>query len=722
MRHLYRCRPHLSRSKISTLTCLAFSGAILSSGMTRASEPTELSEVRVGATRSNTLLEDSPRAVSVINAEAIAERPGAAGIQSLLAEIPGISYARSGGVGGQIVMRGFNSNTTRSAMAVDGDRYRGRSTLEFNMFDPNAIERIEVIRGPASALWGSDSMNGVVNVVTRRANVDRNAPFALDAKLRAIEYNSVNNLWATRAEIIGGGNGFDILIGGNLRQADDYETPKGTAENSGFDSKGVDFRMGWSPTQDTRWELAGRFQDVRSERAGGLGAAPGAPYQLVTEDPIQERYLKLGVESRNLGSIADLLEGSFYVRKWETDIFQSNATTAKGTLAPVTINQHIRVYTPTVIGGRLNAHKAVEAHTLAYGFDFFREDFEGRTVDVTRTNTATGALISTAPPREMERGAKQTNLGFFIGDDWQVTPALMLSGALRWDYIRTEIEPTPVAGESSALKATYARVRETTEKPLTGSIGAVFNLAPAWDATAQLSHGFRAPSGLERTLTSTAGTVVTLPSPELEPERNNTIETGLRYRVKDGGFAVTAYYSKYQDLILLAVVDPTTRQRRNIGSAEITGLELDADWRINRNWTLRAAATATRGTDTSNDTPLEGVPEFMMRLAARYGADSGPWYVEGALRAATDRTRVNPATERPRAGYGLVDIYAGVDLGKAFGSDLKGWKITGGIENLFNRAVANQVAAEDLRYPKGLIGNPLMEPGRSFVVKLSQDY
>jgi len=722
MLHINSCHPHTPRSRIYTLICLAFSGTLLSSGMTQASELVELGEVRVGATRSSTLLEDSPRALSVINDDLIAERPGATGIQSMLAETPGISYARSGGLGGQIVMRGFNSNTTRSTMAVDGDRYRGRSTLEFNMFDPNAIERIEVIRGPASALWGSDAMNGVVNIVTRRAKVDRNAPFALDAKLRAIEYNSVNDLWATRAELIGGGNGLDVLVGAHLRRAGDYETPKGTAENSGFETKGLDFRLGWSPTADTRWELAGRFQDVRTERAGGLGAAPGAPYQRVTEDPIRERHLKLGVESRNLGRFADLLEGSFYVRKWETDIFQSNATTANGTLAPQTVNQHIRVYSPTVTGGRLNATKGLGAHTLAYGLDFFREDFEGRTVDVVRTNTATGATLATVPTRKMERGSEQANLGFFLSNDWQVNSELMLSGALRWDYIRTEIDATPVAGESPALVATYAKVRETTEKPLTGSFGGVYKLTPAWSATAQLSRGFRAPSGLERTITSTAGTVVTLPSPELEPERNTTAEAGLRYRVKDGGFGITAYQSKYKDLIMLAVVDATTRQRRNIGSAEINGFELDGDWRIARNWTLRAAATWTRGTDTSNNTPLEGVPEFVLRLAARYGVDRGPWYAEGVLRTAKGRDRINPATERPRSGYGLVDIYAGADLGKTLGGSWKGWKITAGVENLFDRAVANQVAAEDLRYPAGLIGNPLMEPGRALVIKLVQDY
>ena len=50
---------------------------------------------------------------------------------------------------------------------IDGDRFRGRNFLEYSLLDPNEIERIEIIRGPAAALYGSDAMNGLVNVITR---------------------------------------------------------------------------------------------------------------------------------------------------------------------------------------------------------------------------------------------------------------------------------------------------------------------------------------------------------------------------------------------------------------------------------------------------------------------------------------------------------------------------------------------------------------------------
>jgi outer membrane receptor protein involved in Fe transport len=78
----------------------------------------------------------------------------------ILAGVPGVSIARSGGIGGQIYLRGFSSNNMRSPLYIDGDRLHGRNTLQYQYFAPEEIERVEVIRGPASVLYGSDALTG----------------------------------------------------------------------------------------------------------------------------------------------------------------------------------------------------------------------------------------------------------------------------------------------------------------------------------------------------------------------------------------------------------------------------------------------------------------------------------------------------------------------------------------------------------------------------------
>ena len=476
------------------------------------SADTVLPEVKtVSSIRSSGDVETSPRAISVVDKKTLSERPGANGIQAALEEVPGIQFARSGGLGGQLVVRGFNSNQSRSILTVDGDRYRGRTTLEFNMFDPNAIERIEVIRGPASALYGADAMNGVVNIVTRRAKADPDQPFTLTPRVRSLEFGSVNNMRGTRLELSGGGQGFDVLIGASARKANDYDTPAGHAKNSEYESQGLDYNIGYRPTSDSRWEISGRYQKVSTGRAGGLGAAPGLPIQEVTEDPIVERYTRLAYQGKNFGKVADTLDASLYVRQFKTDIYQANRSNPA-----VTVSPHLKVYTPTVWGGHLIAMKGVGNHLISYGSDFFRENFAGRERQIPETNPASGAVIGQSTWQTIDRHSWQTNVGAFISDEWQTTDRLMLTGALRYDWVNVRIGHA-IPGENPAQTTEFGDHPGNRETAWTGNLGAVYKLTPIWSLATNVSHSFRAPSGNELTMTSTAGTITTLPTPNLKP-------------------------------------------------------------------------------------------------------------------------------------------------------------------------------------------------------------
>lgn len=327
----------------------------------------------ISATRSHTLLENTPKSISILTAQDIENRPGLNGIQSLLGELPGIDYAQSGGLGGQLVMRGFNTNDERGILAIDGDRYLGRNTLQFNMLDPSAIERIEVIRGPASSLYGSDAMTGVINIVTRRSSADPFGSFKIMPKIRSLAYSSTNNLTQGRVELDGGGNGFDLLLGAHYSHADDFNTPKGKAINSDFHYKGIDFNIGYNTSEQSRWELSGRYQNATTGRAGGLGGAPGYPVKTVTENPIIEKYLRLSYKNQLSLLLTDNLDAALYVRDLKTDIYQTNYRNNVATQTSRTM-----VYSPVVYGGHLTAIKDFATNSLSYGGDFYYEIFNSR--------------------------------------------------------------------------------------------------------------------------------------------------------------------------------------------------------------------------------------------------------------------------------------------------------------------------------------------------------
>ncbi|WP_036590342.1 TonB-dependent receptor [Oceanospirillum maris] len=701
---------HLSRM-LSVASLAAFSAVHADSAVT----DTALTQgtMTISATRSSLAVSDSPRSISVITSEDIADHVGSGGLQSLLEALPGVEFSRSGGLGGQLVTRGFNSNTGRTILAIDGERYRGRSTLQFNMIDPESIERIEVIRGPASALYGSDAMNGVINIVTRRSKSDSEQEFKLSPKLRALQFESGSNMLGGRAELIGGGNGFDVLIGAHHREADDYESPLGTAENSEYSMEGLDFNIGYSPNDDSRWELSGRYENVTTGRAGGLGGAPGAPYVEVTEDPIVERYLRLNYQGEHFGSIADSLDTSLYIRDFETDIYNRNTKSPNATVLA-----HLKVYSPTVFGGHLTAQKQLGEHNLSYGGDFFHEAFDGRTRMITRYS-GDGDLLATVDWHPMERESEQLNVGAYISDDWHINKQWSLSGALRSDFSRVDIGDA-LASENEVQREAFAGNMSKDYFSVTGNLGGIYRFNPEWHLVANLSRGFRAPSGMNLTVTSVAGTVTTLPSPQLEEETNVTGEVGLRWYGEHTELNVTAYESRYKDLISLAKISEGLYQRQNISDATIRGIELDGSTNLTPKWNIKYALTSTYGNDDSADKPLPHVAPLSGRTSLRYSGQG--WYSEAMVRAYKGKSRIDDSQERETDSYVITNLYAGLDLDRVMGASLQGWRLQAGIENLLDVEGRNPAVYEDLNYSNDLVGNPLAEPGRSFMMKLTADY
>lgn len=694
-------------------------GSALSSPLVWADEPSQtqsetsvINSIEVTANRNLQSIETISKPVSIVDEETIDTRQST-NLTTLMNELPGVSMSPDGMQSGQVVIRGFSTQSFRAPLFVNGDRFRGRNTLEYMLIDPKQVERIEVIRGPASSLYGTDSFGGMINVITKKAEGDVNAPFKFTNSYLDLGYQSVNNSFSERLQIAGAGDGFDVLLGISGRNSEDYASPEGTVPNSDFNSQSFDARIGYTIKPGHRVEMIAKSAEVNRGRAGGQFAAPGAgnePGELqrqMRENPMEEQYLSLGYEGSFKEAGIETLEASLYRRELNTHITVVPNLNNPDTYVDSYVNG------PIVLGGRLVGTVPWKSAnvTSTYGMDWFDERR-----DSTEQSVKGGAKTKTAPE------TYQQNIGVFMLHEWDTTDKLALSGSLRYDYVKTGLDTDFITDPTT--QALFAGAGDTENTHTTWGLGAIYSLTDNWDLIGNINTSFRAPSTAE---ISAVGTGVyadfRVPNPDIKPETGITYETGARYYSKDFNANFIVFTSDYRDLIdrNVAVIydgNPAT-QIQNIGEASISGIEFDFTWKPSNNLTAKANINWIEGRDTANNKPLAQIMPLNGFASLRYESQSSnELYVEGTTEWAMDNDVIDSSQERERSGYMVYNLYAGMNPGVLFGKNLKDTELRFGIENLFDTSYVMPTVPESISYAQSKT-NPLVQPGRNFKVGLT---
>ncbi|MEO5573972.1 MAG: TonB-dependent receptor, partial [Gammaproteobacteria bacterium] len=574
------------------------------------------------------------------------------------------------------------------------------------------------IRGPASALYGPDALAGVINIITRRAEGDIEAPFRLTPRLRALDYNSVNNLYGSRVELEGLGNKLDMLLGVNTRSADNYQSPQGEIPNSDFATRSADLRLGYTPVPGQRLELSAKFAEVEAGRAGGISGAPGAPFIERREDPLRERFIKLHYSGNNAESNWQKLEASLYAR----DLFTDIDITSRAIPNRLSEVKNI-IGGPLVIGGKLLGVRPWGNSLLTVGTDFFHQMGTGTQTAVRTTNFNPDGSITNTSARSLRQTApdnSQTDVGLFANNDWDPSERWTVSLSGRLDYIHSTTDTQPLPDES--LRAAYTRGTETTETPLTGGLGVIYRPWQTLHFTGNVSKAFRAPTTTESFGASRQGSGFLVPNPQLESEQGVTYELGTRLRLANLKANLTAFYSDYSNLIVnrpLMFLGLPSTQRVNGGAANIHGLEFAANWQFARRWEAFMNAAYLHGTDSDADQSLAYIPPLNGLLGLRYNGING-FFIEGVGKWSLHKGRIDPAQERETAGFAVVDMHAGIDLWRV-SSRLPAMQLSIGLENIFDKAYRQPTTVEDVRFARSST-NPLVEPGRAVSITLRSQF
>ena len=234
---------------------------------TSAMAQQELPEMVVTATRVPIPAEQSGSAITVITGEELEQRQIRV-VADALRDVPGVTVSRSGGAGGitQVYLRGAESNQT--LVLIDGVEVNNPDggAFDFNSLLDVAVERIEVLRGPQSVLWGNSAIGGVINIVTRRAD----QPLQASARLEGGSFST----WQTSASLGASDDHYDALLSGSWLNTDGWSSGsawRGNSEDDGLRIGTALFKGSVRPHDNVELSLIDRYTDSRNDFDAFLG-------------------------------------------------------------------------------------------------------------------------------------------------------------------------------------------------------------------------------------------------------------------------------------------------------------------------------------------------------------------------------------------------------------------------------------------------------------------
>ena len=612
---------------------------------------------------------DLPAPITVFDRETI-EKIQPEKMADLFKTIPGVEIEGEGPFRGIPVIRGMSSN--RVLILVDGQRLNNsRESTSFAGIQPALVnlaevERIEVLRGPASVQYGSDAIGGVINIITRQPNLGEQE-FRVSGDV-AYEYGTVSDSQLGRASVTGTGRGFSFYAGASYEKVEDYTAADGayedpryagwvrednTVPNSGMEQSnfngGVKFLTGQQGVLRVDAEVV-RTQDVGFpgfdlETSGieitfpnfdrdKLGAAwNSGPVWGLSDISLSAYYQGVNKESQNIFDVPGFLSNSFTQSEIDSIGFNAQSIADAG------------------------------KHHLTFGLDFYNDNVE----DTALSETCFGPFCLPPSTEVAVPKSEQTGLGAYVQDQWELSDQFSLALGLRGDTFDFVSEDDPnYPGEPF----------DVTDSAVSGNVGLTWSVTENVNLVALVARGFRTPNLQERSFTGLATTQDTfiIQNPDLTSESswNYEIGTKVRYDRYTGGLHL--FYNDLTDFITLEFlgIDPDTglelAQFANIAKATIWGAEVDlqaifADW-----WTAFGSIAYIEGDNATTNEPLSSIPPLKVILGLRYQRSA--WWTEANLRFLDRQTRLpqsDPDFETGTTGFTVYDLRGGYDFNFGLG-------------------------------------------------------
>lgn len=625
----------------------------------------EFDEVLVSATRIQEKVSESSRSAVVVGEEQLAEKQGDSVAEVLKTEA-NINIANGPRASAQQVeIRGLSGQ--RVLQTIDGARQNTSAGHRGTFFmDPELLSSIEVVRGPASSLWGSGAIGGVVSQNTKSARemLDEGQSFGGYLK-QGYEANGQRS--KSSGAIYGAKGSIDWLLNGSYSDGDNIKAGNdNTLENSASRSRSGLAKFGWQLDEAQRLQLSGRINEISEAVPSNPATGVSNSVPLVRRDS-KDSNLTLDYSLAPRGNALLDLDAKFY---WNKTDYDENRLT-KGQFDTTEYE---------TLGFSIANRSQWQGLKLTYGLDGYRDQIETFRDDSGQSGQRPGNIDG-----ESRVWGAFVAANIALGENWSLDPAL------RYDSFENESNNLGHSSDDDALSPSLALVWKT---------------APWLTLSARYDEAFRAPSVEEMYSSGTHYCIPSIPnflpnglcntfevneSLKAEKAKNKELKADMRFAELAGNdelaLSLSVFRNDVDDFIEQRVTNPLHGIPRleqntrwdNVDKARLTGFELTGKYRINQT-RLSLSYGQTEGKDRHDGGYLANIPANKLVLDLSQGIMAGDMKLgtRVSYNASQDRVPKDNPVNRYQ-DYTLWDVYLAWE--PAMGA-FEGLRVDFAIENI----------------------------------------
>lgn len=695
-------------------------------------------QIVVTATRTAAKAEDIPHTITVKSDEQIADEL-VTDIRDLVRFEPGVSVqrqpARFGAALGSTGRAGNDSFNIRGIggnrvlIQVDGVRvpdgfaFGAQASGRGDYVDLGLIKSVEILRGPSSALYGSDGLAGAVSFITADP-ADFIQPGSNVGGLLRAAYSSADEEFSETA-IVAGRSGDWSVMGAYTRRDWQELDNKGTVGGTGpartepnpqdGQSNAALARIVYDPANGHKLRLTGEYLDTELYTNGLTGVGPGSFGASVDRlegwDSGERKRVSFDWNWEGEGAI-DFARVALYWQDGEDRQYTEEDRT------PSADRTRLNTFENRVIGASADARADFAtgpiAHRLVFGGDISKTRQRGL-----RDGTVPPA--GEVFPTRAFPSTDFTRAGLFAGDEISIADGrLLLYPALRFDWYDLSPDDDPLLPAFSGAGQDGSR--------LSPKFGALWKISDSVRLFANYATGFKAPEPgqVNQFFENLAFGYTSAPNPDLDPERSESFEGGLRFSSDHVSLDLTAFTARYKDFISQEVVsgsftpaDPAVYQFVNLDRARVKGAEARFEGRASSGLYTTLALSYAKGNEILPDgtrVPLSTIDPLKLVAGVGYrepaGRFGGQLIMTHSGRKETSRATglCTPECFRPD-GFTILDATAFVQI-------VQGLTLRAGVFNILDEKYAWWSDVRGLA-STSTVTDAYTQPGRNVSASLS---